>query len=47
MTEKKIKLNGQSLTESEFNAKKSEIESKPDVRLIKINENTYKTELRG
>lgn len=42
-----IKLNEQKLTEAEFKEEKKKLEAKPGVRVIKISENVYRTEIRG
>lgn len=47
MDEKQVTLNKSKLSESEFLKKKQELEKKPGVRVVKISEDTYKTELRG
>ena len=45
--EKKVRLNEQVLTEDEFQKKKVELEKKPGVKVIKIEEGVYKTRLKG
>lgn len=45
--EKDVKLNGQVLTESEFKEKKEDLENKPGVTIVKVKEDTYKTQIQG
>lgn len=45
--EKDVKLNNQTLTESEFKEKKEELESKPGITLVKVAEDSYKTQIQG
>lgn len=44
---KNILLNREKLSEEEFEQKSKELEKKPGVRVVKVKEDTYKTELRG
>jgi len=43
----KIKLNEKELTKEEFEKKKKELEAQKGIKLVKINESTYKTRIQG
>lgn len=47
MEEKKIKVNEESMTQSEFEMYKERVESKGDVKLVKVNEDTYRLKIQG
>jgi len=46
-SEKKVRLNGTLLSEAQFQEKKSELEKKSGVSVVKIGENQYKTKIKG
>lgn len=45
--EKTVTLNGKKITESELERKKKDAEKKTGVSIVKVNENTYKTSIKG
>ena len=45
--EKTVTVNGKKLTESEFQVKKTEVESKPGAKLVEVAPNAYKIRLKG
>ena len=47
MEEKKIKVNEEAMTQSEFEIYKERVESKGDVKLVKVNEDTYRLKIQG
>jgi len=45
--EKKVMLNEQELTQTEFQAKKAELEKKPGVHVVETGENKHRTRING
>lgn len=43
----KIELNGKRLTESQFQEKKKKLEKKPGVKVVRVGENRYRTQIKG
>ena len=43
----KLTLNGKPISERALSEKKKELSEQKGVKLVKISENTYKTEIRG
>ena len=43
----KIKVDEKEMTQEEFETYKKELESKKGVKVVKINESTYKTRVQG
>ena len=46
MSKKTVKLNQRELTESEFQKEKTQLENK-GVRVVKVSEGVYRSEIRG
>lgn len=43
----KVTLNEKEISKDDFDKKKEELENKPGVKVIKTNENTYKSRIQG
>jgi len=45
--EKNITVNGVAVSEAELMQKKEEVNKQPDVKLVEVSTNVYKTQIRG
>lgn len=45
--EKKVTLNEKTMTQTEFDQKKEELEKKPGVTVVQVNEDTFKSRIKG
>ena len=42
-----VELNGKSLKQEDFDKKKEELECKPGVSVVKVNEGQYRSKIKG